>query len=108
MYALATSKITVTRGTTVDQFGDKTAGTTVVYQGVADIQHKTNRYFDQATQTPRTVQDLDMAVANDADVRPGDFVLDTTFNVNYVVGDVTQPFGPLILGDKVCSLKRVN
>lgn len=108
MYSLATSQIIVTRGTTTNAMGDQVAGTTVVYQGNADIQPSSNRYTDFATQTPRTVFDADMAVASNAGIRSGDFVQDITFGVKYVVQDVTTPYGPLIIGDLTCGLKRVG
>ncbi|PKV95920.1 hypothetical protein ATK30_6853 [Amycolatopsis echigonensis] len=108
MYGLATSRITVTRGTTPDQFGDAVPSGTVVYQGIADIQEISNRYFDRATQTPRTVRDLDMAVSSAADIRSGDLVHDSTFGLDYVVLDVVREFGPLTRGDTTCGLKRVG
>lgn len=108
MYNLATSNIVVTRGTVTDSNGDQKAANTVVYQGIADIQQVSNRYFDQATQTPRTVRSLNMAVASNADIQAGDWVQDVTWNVKYVVQDVTPSFGPLLLEDLTCNLKRVN
>jgi hypothetical protein len=108
VYSLATSRITVRRGTTTDQFGDKVPGTTVVYQGIADIQETSNRYFDRATQTPRTVRSLDMAVGSNADIRSGDYVHDETYNLDYQVLDVELEFGPLTRGDTTCALKRVG
>lgn len=108
MYSIPTSNIVVTRGTTTNAMGDKVPSTTVVYQGAADIQANTSQYFDQATQMPRTIFDFDMAVASNADIRSGDFVQDITFNVKYVVKDVNPSYGPLIIGDLTCGLKRVG
>lgn len=109
MYALATSQITVTRGIATDPVtGDQVPANTVVYQGIASITEMSNQYFDKATQTPRTVRSLDMAVSSAADVQSGDYVLDTTFNLRYVVQDVVHGFGPMIIGDTSCTLKRVG
>ena len=109
MYALATSQVTVTRGTTTDPVtGDLIPANTVVYQGIASITEMSNRYFDQATQTPRTVRSLDMAVSSAADIQSGDYVLDTTFGIRYVVQDVVHGFGPMIIGDLTCTLNRVG
>lgn len=109
MYAIATSTIVVTRGTTRDpNTGDMVPSNTVVYQGIADIQEMSNQYYDQATQTPRTVRSLDMAVSSAADIQSGDYVTDTRWNRKYVVQDVVAAFGPLIIGDLTCTLKRVG
>ena len=109
MYSIPTSNIVVTRGTTLDPVtGDQVPAATVVYRGAADIQETSNRYFDQATQTPRTVRLLDMAVPSNAGIQSGDYVQDVTFGLRYVVQDVTHDFGPLIIGDLTCTLKRVG
>lgn len=108
MYSLATSRITVTRGTVKNANGDPVPSGTVVYEGIGDIQFTDNRYFDQATQTPRTVRSYNMALASNADIQAGDFLHDITFNLDYIVQDVTQSFGPLMIEDKTANLMRVN
>lgn len=105
---MATCNITVTRGTTKNAMGDPVPASTVVYTGAASITESSNQYFDQATQTPRTVRSLEMLVSSSADIQSGDYVHDDTWNINYVVHAVTQSTGPLYLPDKECDLKRVG
>lgn len=108
MYSLATSRITIKRGTVPDENGDPVPADNVVYQGIADIQFTSNRYFDKATQTPRTVRSYDMAIGSNANILAGDFLHDDTNNLDYIVLDVAKSFGPLLTDDLTCNLKRVN
>jgi hypothetical protein len=106
---MATCNIRITRGTTKDAHGERTAQGTVVYaRTAASITERSNQYFDFATQTPRTVRSLEMLVSSSLDVRPGDRVEDLNFGAKYVVEDVTQSTGPLFIPDKVCGLKKVG
>lgn len=106
---MATCHVQVSRGTTKDAHGERqAAGTVVIASTAASITESSNQYFDFATQTPRTVRQLEMLVSSSADIRSGDQILDLTHNVRYVVDDVTQSTGPLFIPDKVCTLKRVN
>ena len=110
MYAIATCNVKITRGTSRNAAGDTVAAdTTVVTESAAaSISELSNRYWDAANQVPRTVRSLEMLVSSAVDVQPNDRVHDLTFDVKYVVQDVTQSRGPMFTPDKVCTLKRVN
>lgn len=109
MYAIATCIADITRGTgEPDEFGDPTPADTTVFHGPASITEITNRFWDSANQVPRTIRTLEMLVISTADVRTGDRVHDTTNDRRYVVQDVVQPTGPMLIPDKVCSLKAVG
>ncbi len=108
---MATCNVKITRGTAKNAAGDTVAAadsTVVVESTAASIQEQNNRFWDAANQVPRTVRSLDMSVSSAIDVQTGDRVHDLTFDVKYVVQDVTQSRGPLFTPDKVCVLKRVN
>lgn len=109
MYGMATCNVQISRGTTKDAHGERQAtGTVVIASTAASITERSNQYFDFATQTPRTVRNLEMLISSAADVRSGDQVLDLNHTLRYVVQDVVQSTGPLFTPDKVCSLKRVG
>lgn len=105
---MGNASIIVTRGTTTNAMGDKVPANTIVYTGPASISETSNRYYDQATQTPRTIRGLEMLVRSDVDVQTGDYVQDATRGARYVVQDVSRTYGLLFTPDKVCGLKRVN
>ena len=109
MYALANSTITISRGTKIDPAtGDTVPNPTVVYQGPASITETNNTFLDQATQTPRTVRQLEMRVLSTVDVRPNDFIQDVVRGSKFVAQDVSLSYGLLFTPDKVIGLKRVN
>lgn len=107
---MATCLVKITRGTAKNAAGDTIAADTtlVVENTAASIQEQNSSFWDAANQVPRTVRSLNMSISSAIDVKTGDRVHDLTFDVKYVVQDVTQSRGPLFTPDKVCTLKRVN
>lgn len=109
MYAMANATVVVTRGTIPDpRTGTPIPAGTPVFTGPASISEDSNRYFDQATQTPRTIRTLQMLVSSAVDIHSGDYVTDSTRGFSYVVQDVMESYGLLFTPDKLCNLKRVG
>ncbi len=109
MYAIPATIVIVTRGTVLNPVtGDKMPASTVAYQGPASIQEDSHQYWDQATQTPRTVRKLTMRIASTAGILSGDYILDTKRNIRFVAQGVTQNLGALFTPDQVVDLTRVN
>jgi hypothetical protein len=92
MYAVATCRGSILRGTTENEFGDDEDNNTVAASGVlARIKSKGRRVFDSATQTARIVQVPMARMQSDTDIRPGDRFRDDTHGVTYAVIFVDQP-----------------
>jgi len=110
VYAVATCKGSILRGTTQNEFGDDEDNGSVVARNVsAAIKTKARRLFDSATQTARIV-DVPMArMQSDTDIRPGDqFRDDTHGGVIYAVQNVTQPNQQGRDSDLVIELVKVK
>lgn len=92
MYALATCRGSILRGTTTNAFLDAEDNDTVVASGVlARIKTTSRRVFDSATQTARVVDAPAARMQSDTDIRPGDRFRDDTNGGTYAVINVTQP-----------------
>jgi hypothetical protein len=110
MYAVATCRGSILRGTTENEFGDDEDNNTVAASGVlARIKTTSRRIFDSSTQTARIV-DVPMArMQSNTDIRPGDrFRDDTHGGTTYAVINVTQPDQQGRESDLVIELKKVN
>jgi hypothetical protein len=110
VYARATCRGSILRGTTQNEFGDEEDNGTVVARDVlAQIKTRSRRLFDSATQTSRIV-DVPMArMQSDTDIQPGDqFRDDTHGGVIYAVKNVTQPDQGGRESDLVIELVKVK
>ena len=109
MQGLATTQVSVLRGTTTDQFGDQIPVTTPVATGIpAAIVESSRTVLDLATQTPRTVRTVTCVMPGWADVLGTDRLQDQTTGLTYFIETVeTQPsLG--YPGDQVLGLRRVT
>jgi hypothetical protein len=110
VFAVATCKGSILRGTTENEFGDDEDDGTVIARDIsAAIKTKSRRLFDSATQTSRIV-DVPMArMQSDTDIQPGDqFRDDTHGGVIYAVKNVTQPDQQGRESDLVIELVKVK
>lgn len=109
MYAIATCRASVLRGTGTDQWGDASDSGTVVNTGLlARVVVKNVTAYDPSTQTARTVQQVIGVVESDTDILDTDQLRDDTNGITYIIESVTQPGGPGRADDLVLELRRVK
>ncbi|ANZ35251.1 hypothetical protein BBK82_03350 [Lentzea guizhouensis] len=110
MYAVATCRGSILRGSTESEFGDEEDNETVAASGVlARIKSERRRVFDSATQTARTVRVPMARVQSDTDIKAGDrFRDDTHGGVIYAVIDVDQPDQQGRQSDLVIELRKLK
>lgn len=111
MWALATCRASIFRGTTPDpDFGHPVPNnTTPLHSNVlANIEERDSTVWDPATQTPRVVRVIEAKVPSTTDVLTGDRLRDDRSDVLYVVQRVTRPRRPGHAPDVVLRLKRVG
>jgi hypothetical protein len=111
MWALATCRASIFRGTTPDpDYGNPVPNNTVaLYTDVlASIEERGSRVWDPATQTPRVVRMVTGTVPSTTDILTGDRIRDDRNGVLYAVQNVTRPRTPARTPDVVLDLKRVG
>ncbi|MEV8610107.1 head-tail adaptor protein [Amycolatopsis sp. NPDC051373] len=110
MWALATCRASIFRGTVPDEYGDPVPNnTTPAASGVPlAVDERNSRVFDQATQTPRVVRVVTGTVPSTTDVLTGDRIRDDWNGVLYTVQNVTRPRTAGRAPDTVLELKRVG
>ncbi|QKV74540.1 hypothetical protein [Amycolatopsis sp. Hca4] len=110
MWARATCRASIYRGTTPSDFGDPVPdNTTPAATGVlAAIEERDSRVWDPATQTARVVRVGKAAMPSTTDVLTGDRVRDDTHGVLYLVQNVTRPRAAGRVPDVQLDLKRIG
>lgn len=109
MYALASTRVSILRGTSTDDYGDETDEPTVVASGVlACIREVASRVQDRTTGTPRQIRRVEAQLPSPTDVRVGDRLRDDRHHLTYLVENVTAPGGPGHTADLEVELKRVT
>lgn len=110
MYVLATCRATILRPTTfTDGGGDTRSSYNQIATGVtAAVQETSNRYFDKATQTPRTIRGFTGSFPSGTDLLEGDRVRDDTHGVTYLVTNTTLNHAPGHQPDLAVTLKVVS
>ena len=112
MYALASTTVSILRGTTVNDWGDvidDIDAARVVATGVpVDIAVTNTNTFDPTNQQIRTIRSIGGAIQSDTDITASDRLRDDTTGVVYIVESVTQRMGPGFVGDLELVLKQVS
>ena len=109
MQGLATTQVSVLRGTSTDEFGDEIDAATPVATSIpAAVVESSKVVLDQATQTPRTVRTVTCVLPSWASVLNTDRIQDQATGLTYIIETVeTQPsLG--YPGDQVLGLRRVT
>jgi hypothetical protein len=110
VWALATCRASIFRGTTSSAYGDPVPdNTTPAATGVLlAVDERSSSVWDPGTQTPRVVRVVTGTVPSTTDVLTGDRIRDDTNGVLYVVQNVTRPRTPGRVRDVELELKRVG
>ncbi|WP_410644505.1 hypothetical protein [Amycolatopsis sp. lyj-346] len=110
MWARATCRASIYRGTMPSDFGDPVPdNTTPAATGVlAAIEERDSRVWDPATQTARVVRVAKAAMPSTTDILTGDRVRDNTYGVLYLVQNVTRPRVAGRVPDVQLDLKRIG
>ncbi|MEV4604807.1 hypothetical protein AB0K15_46590 [Amycolatopsis sp. NPDC049253] len=110
MWAFATCRASIFRGTTPDEYGDPVPNNlTPSASGVLfAVDERGARVWDPATQTPRVVRVVAGTVPSTTDVLTGDRIRDDTNGVLYLVQNVTRPRAAGRVPDTVLELKRIG
>lgn len=112
MYALASNIVSVVRGTTTNTWGDVVdnppGSRVVVATGVrAQIVVDSVRSYDPTSQTIRSIQQINGAVASNTNLLESDQLVDEQNGTTWIVEQVYQRGGPGFVGDLELVLRRV-
>lgn len=109
MYALATTKVTILRGTTTDEVGDVLDTATPYKTGIIAALIEVNATtWDAATQQRRTVRRIDLTLPSTTDLLSSDQILDEETGYVYSITQLTQPNAPGLTPDLTAVLQRVT
>lgn len=109
MWALPTTRVTILRGTAIDEYSGTISNESTVASGVsASIMEQSRTVFDPASGTPRVVRLVAGRVGSTVDVKRNDRLLDENTNLYYMVNSVRQVQNPVITMDKALELKRMD
>lgn len=94
---IATTRITIMRGTEVNESGDETDVGVPIYEHMpASLVERGHTTFDRASQTRRTIRDVMCVLPPWADVTSDDTIRDERTGQFYMVEDITRQ--PSLMG----------
>ena len=112
MYALATCRASIYRGSTTDEYGDEVEGhdasLRVAQDILAHITQRSVRAFDPSSGMPRVFRTSLGIMPSGTDVRTNDRIRDDTHGVVYTVNAVTTNTVPGLTPDTVLELERIT
>lgn len=109
MQAIATTKVSILRGTTTDAYGDEQDTDTPVSTGIpASLIEQTRRVTTRDDPTPRIVRYAVARVPANTDVTDQDRVLDERTGAKYIVDAVSGMTNPTIQVDRRLDLRRTT
>lgn len=109
MQAIATTTVSVLRGTTTDAYGDEQDTSTAVYTGIpASLTEQSRRVTTRDDPTPRIVRYAVARVPADTDVTDQDRVLDERTGAKYIVDAVSSMTNPALAVDRRLDLRRTT
>lgn len=109
LIALATTRVSVLRGTTTDTFGDPADTTTAHAAGIpAALTESSRQTYEPVTGTPRIIRTHVARVPATTDVTENDRILDETSNEIYIVVSVTKNSNPVLVQPLRLDLKRTG
>ncbi|MFD9464375.1 hypothetical protein [Streptomyces sp. NPDC060027] len=109
MLALATTTVSVLRGTGEDAFGDETDTSTVLKSGIpASLIESTRTAREPVTGTPRIIRTHVCRLPPTTDVTEDDRIKDERTNEIYIVVAVTKNSSPVVAQPLRADLKRTG
>lgn len=109
MLALATTTLTVYRGTTTDTYGDEQDTNAVVHTGIpASLTEQSRRVTTRDDPTPRIVRYAVARVTAGTDITDQDRVLDERTGAVYIVDATSQMANPAVASDLRLDLRRTT
>lgn len=109
MLALATTTISVLRGTSTDVYGDETDTDTVVRSGIpASLVEQTRRVTTRDDPTPRIVRYAVARVTAGTDITDQDRIRDERTGGTYIVDAVSSMNSAAIAADLRLDLRRTT
>lgn len=109
MQAIATTTISVLRGTTTDAYSDEQDTDTPVQTGIpASLTEQSRRVTTRDNPTPRIVRYAVARVPARTDVTDQDRVLDERTGAKYIVDAVSSMANPAIEVDRRLDLRRTT
>jgi hypothetical protein len=109
MQAIATTLLTVLRGTTTDGYGDEQDTDTAVATGIpASLTEQSRRVTTRDDPTPRIVRYAIARVAAGTDVRDQDRVRDERTGAVYIVDSPSSMANPALAVDLRLDLRRTT
>ncbi|HEY9353679.1 MAG TPA: hypothetical protein VIP28_10525 [Nocardioides sp.] len=109
MLALATTTLTVYRGTTTDTYGDEQDTDTPVHTGIrASLTEQSRRVTTRDDPTPRIVRYAVARVTAGTDITDQDRLLDERTGAVYIVEAVSQMANPAVTADLRLDLRRTT
>jgi hypothetical protein len=109
MLALATTTVTVYRGTTTDAYGDEQDTNTVVHTRIpASIAEQTRRTTTRDDPTPRVIRYVVGRVTAGTDITDQDRLLDERTGFVYIVEAVSSMTSAAVAADLRLELRRTT
>lgn len=109
MLALATTTLTVYRGTTTDDFGDAGDTDTIVHTGIpASLVEQTRRVTTRDDPTPRIIRAAVGRVTAGTDITDQDRIKDERTGAVYIVDAVSQMTSAAVAADMRLDLRRTT
>jgi len=109
MQAIATTTVSILRGTTTDAFGDEQDTDTAIATGVpASLTEQSRRVTTRDDPTPRIVRYAVARVVAGTDVTDQDRVRDERTGAIYIVDAVSSMANPAVAADLRLDLRRTT
>lgn len=109
MLALATTRLTVYRGTTTDAYGDDQDTNTPVATGIpASLVEQSRRVTTRDDPTPRVVRYAVARVTAGTDITDQDRLVDERTGAVYIVDAVSSMTSPAVASDLRLDLRRTT
>ncbi len=109
MQAVATTQLTVLRGTTTDAYGDEQDTDTVVARNIpASLTEQSRRVTTRDDPTPRIIRSAIARVPAGTDIRDQDRVKDQRTGAVYIVDSPSSMANPVMAVDLRLDLRRTT
>jgi hypothetical protein len=107
--AIATTTVSILRGTTTDAYGDEQDTDTVIASGIpAALTEQTRRVTTRDDPTPRIIRSAVARVAAGTDVTDQDRLRDDRTGATYIIDAVSAFANPAITPDIRIDLRRTT